>query len=159
MVQLIATPSNALADEPVSIRVIGLPPSQIVTIRATLKDEKENVFQSKAFYKANEAGEVDLEQASSLGGDYVGIHPMGLFWSLKPKKAFQRLIKRDVNSPFCVTLDLYDSVIIQDSVTIPPKASQIVQRWFIGPGVQREQIREGRVRGALFLPPGENNLC
>ncbi|XP_051017923.1 bile acid-CoA:amino acid N-acyltransferase [Acomys russatus] len=156
MFQLIATPSNALADEPVSIRAIGLPPSQMVTIKATLKDEKENLFQSKAFYKANEAGEVDLEQASSLGGDYVGVHPMGLFWSLKPKRAFQRLIKKDViNSPFCITLDLYDSVIIQDTVTTPPKASQIVQRWFAGPGVQREQIREGRVRGALFLPPGK----
>ncbi|MBZ3870780.1 Acyl-coenzyme A amino acid N-acyltransferase 2 [Sciurus carolinensis] len=31
----------------------------------------------------------------------------------------------------------------------------MVQRWFLGPGVQRKQIREGRVRGALFIPPGE----
>lgn len=155
MFQLIATPSNALADEPVSIRATGLPPSQIVTIKATLKDEKENLFQSKAFYQANEAGEVDLDQASALGGDYVGVHPMGLFWSLKPKRAFQRLIKKDMNSPFCITLDLYDSVCLADSVPTVPKASQIVQRWFAGPGVQREQIREGRVRGALFLPSGE----
>ncbi|XP_035294864.1 acyl-coenzyme A amino acid N-acyltransferase 2 [Cricetulus griseus] len=156
MIQVIATPSNALADEPVSIRATGLPPSQIVTIKATLKDEKENLFQSKAFYKANKAGEVDLERASALGGDYVGVHPMGLFWSLKPKKVFQRLLKKDVmNTPFLITLDLYDYVCLQDSATIKPKASQIVQRWFAGPGVQRKQIREGRVRGALFLPPGE----
>lgn len=156
MIQLIVTPSNALADEPVSIRATGLPPLQIVTIKATLKDEKEKLFQSKAFYKANEAGEVDLEQASALGGDYVGVHPMGLFWSLKPKRAFRRLMKKDVmNSPFCITLDLYDSVCLIDSATIRPKACQMVQRWFAGPGVQRKQIREGRVRGALFLPPGE----
>lgn len=156
MFQLIATPSNALADEPVSIRAIGLLPSQIVTIKATVKDEKDNLFQSIAFYKANEAGEVDLEQASALGGDYVGVHPMGLFWSLKPKRAFQRLIKKDVmNSPLCISLDLYDFIYLQDSVRIPPKASQIVQRWFVGPGVKREQIREGRIRGALFLPPGK----
>ncbi|XP_032764565.1 acyl-coenzyme A amino acid N-acyltransferase 2 [Rattus rattus] len=156
MLQLIATPSNALADEPVSIRAIGLPPSQIVTITATAKDEKENLFQSKAFYKANEAGEVDLEQASALGGDYVGVHPMGLFCCLKPKRAFQRLIKKDVmNSPLCICLDLYDSVCLLETVRIPPKASQIVHRWFAGPGVKREQIREGRVRGALFLPPGK----
>ncbi|XP_052031437.1 acyl-coenzyme A amino acid N-acyltransferase 2-like [Apodemus sylvaticus] len=156
MVQLIATPSNALADEPVSIRAIGLLPYQIVTIMATVKDEKDNLFQSKAFYKANEAGEVDLEQASALGGDYVGVHPMGLFWSLKPKKAFQRLIKKDVmNTPLCISLDLYDRVYLQDSVRIPPKDSQIVQRWFVSPGVKREQVREGRVRGALFLPPGK----
>lgn len=160
MFQLMVTPSNALADEPVSIRVTGLPPSQIVTLKATLKDEKGNLFQSRAFYKANETGEMDLEQAPALGGDYVGVHPMGLFWSLKPKRAFRRLIKKDVmNSPFCITLDLYDFVSLNDCAIIQPKASQIVQRWFSGPGVQRKQIREGRVRGVLFLPPGENNLC
>ncbi|KAL1776421.1 acyl-coenzyme A amino acid N-acyltransferase 2-like [Sigmodon hispidus] len=156
MIQLIVSPSNALADEPVSILATGLHPSQLVTIKATLKDEKENLFQSKAFYKANEAGEVDLEQASALGGDYVGIHPMGLFWSLKPKRTFQRLMKKDVmNSPFCITLDLYDSVCLENTTTIRPKASQVVQRWFAGPGIQRKQIRQGRIRGALFLPPGK----
>lgn len=156
MVQLIATPSNALADEPVSIRATGLPPSKIVTIKATVKDEQDNVFQSKGFYKANEAGEVDLEQTAALGGDYVGVHPMGLFLFLKPKKAFHRLIKKDVmNSPLCICLDLYDSVTLLETVTIPSIASQRVQRWFVGPGVKREQIQEGRVRGALFLPPGK----
>lgn len=95
-----------------------------------------------------------------MGGDYVGVHPMGLFCCLKPKRAFQRLIKKDVmNSPLCICLDLYDSVCWLETVRIPPKASQIVHRWFAGPGVKREQIREGRVRGALFLPPGENYLC
>ncbi|XP_050011914.1 acyl-coenzyme A amino acid N-acyltransferase 2-like [Alexandromys fortis] len=156
MIQLIVTPSNALADEPVSILATGLPPLQLVTIKATLKDEKGNLFQSRAFYRANEAGEVDLERAAALGGDYVGVHPMGLFWSLKPKRPFQRLMKKEVmNSPFCITLDLYDSVALEDSATIRPKASQIVQRWFVGTGVQRKEIREGRIRGALFLPPGE----
>uniref|UniRef100_A2AKK5-2 Isoform 2 of Acyl-coenzyme A amino acid N-acyltransferase 1 n=1 Tax=Mus musculus TaxID=10090 RepID=A2AKK5-2 len=156
MIKLIATPSNALVDEPVSIRATGLPPSQIVTIKATVKDENDNVFQSQAFYKTNEAGEVDLEKTPALGGDYVGVHPMGLFFSLKPKKAFHRLMKKDVmNSPFCICLDLYDSVNWLETVRIPSKASQRVQRWFVGPGVKREQIQEGRVRGALFLPPVE----
>lgn len=156
MIKLIATPSNALVDEPVSIRATGLPPSQIVTIKATVKDENDNVFQSQAFYKTNEAGEVDLEKTPALGGDYVGVHPMGLFFSLKPKKAFHRLMKKDVmNSPFCICLDLYDSVNWLETVRIPSKASQRVQRWFVGPGVKREQIQEGRVRGALFLPPGK----
>ncbi|XP_039078820.1 acyl-coenzyme A amino acid N-acyltransferase 2-like [Hyaena hyaena] len=156
MSQLTATPASALADEPVHIRVTGLTPLQIVTLTASLKDEKGYVFQSQAFYRANEVGELDLTEASSFGGDYVGVHPMGLFWSLKPKKAFRRLLKQDVmNSPFWVTLNVYDSVFLQVSTTDQPKASQMVQRWFSGPGVQRVQIREGRVRGALFLPPGE----
>uniref|UniRef100_A0A673U8X2 Bile acid-CoA:amino acid N-acyltransferase n=1 Tax=Suricata suricatta TaxID=37032 RepID=A0A673U8X2_SURSU len=155
-ITLTATPARALADEPVHIRATGLAPLQIVTLVASMKDEKGYVYQSKAFYRANEVGELDLTQAPSYGGDYVGVHPMGLFWSLKPKKPFRRLLKHDVmNSPFWVTLNLYDSVSLQVSTTDQPRASQMVQRWFSGPGVQRVQIREGRVRGALFLPPGD----
>ncbi|XP_044121185.1 acyl-coenzyme A amino acid N-acyltransferase 2-like isoform X2 [Neovison vison] len=156
MFQLTATPASALADEPVHIRVTGLPPLQLVTLTASLKDEKGNVFRSKAFYKTNEVGELDLMKAPAFGGDYVGVHPMGLFWSLKCQKAFRRLLKQDVmNSPFWVTLNLYDTVGLQDFSTEEPIASQVVQRWFSAPGVQRVQVREGRVRGALFLPPGE----
>ncbi|XP_014637516.1 PREDICTED: bile acid-CoA:amino acid N-acyltransferase [Ceratotherium simum simum] len=156
MIQLTATPASALMDEPVHIRVTGLPPLQIVTLMASLKDEMGNVYRSKAFFKANEAGELDLEQDPACGGDYVGVHPMGLFWSMKSERPFCRLVKRDVmNSPVWVTLDLYDSVCFQGSVTLQPRARQTLQRWFSVPEVQRVQIREGRVRGALFLPPGE----
>lgn len=155
MSQLTATPASALSDEPVHIRATGLPPLQLVTLAATLKDEKGHRYQSKAFYRADEAGELDLRQAPSLGGDYVGVHPMGLFWSLKPERPFGRLLKRDMSTPFLVTLDLYDSVCVQDPASAQPLASQVVQRWFHRPGTQRVPIREGRVRGALFLPPGE----
>lgn len=156
MFQLTATPASALADEPVHIRATGLPPLQLVTLTASLKDEKGKLYRSKAFYRSNEAGELDLQQAPSFGGDYVGVHPMGLFWSLKPETVFGRLLKRDVmNSPFLVTLDLYDSVCFYDSALVKPRVSQVVQRWYSCPGTQRIQIREGRVRGALFLPPGE----
>ncbi|XP_006886948.1 PREDICTED: acyl-coenzyme A amino acid N-acyltransferase 2-like [Elephantulus edwardii] len=156
MCQLTATPASALADEPVHIYATGLPPSQMVTLKASLQDEKGNLFQARAFYRANEAGKVDLEQEPALGGDYVGVHPMGLFWSLKPKRPFRRLLKRDVmNSPFWITLELYDSVCFQDSDAAPPRARQTVQRWYSRSGMIRMQIREGRVRGALFLPPGE----
>lgn len=128
-------------------------------LKASLKDEKGNLFQSKAYYRANEAGELDLQQSPSLGGDYVGVHPMGLFWSLKPEKSFKRLLKQDVmNSPFWVTLDLCDSVSLDESAMSQPRASQKVQRWFSVPGMQRLQVREGRVRGALFLPPGMTKL-
>lgn len=156
MFQLTATPASALADEPVHIRVMGLAPLQVVTLMASLKDEKGNLFQSRAFYRANEAGELDLEQDPALGGDFVGVHPMGLFWSLKPEKPFGGLLKLEVmNSPFWITLDLYDSVYLQKSGVVQPRASLELQRWFSSPGVQRLMIREGRVRGALFLPPGE----
>lgn len=157
MIQLTATPASTLVDDPVHIRATGLPPFQIVILQATLEDEKGNLFHSQAYYKASEAGEVDLECAPSLGGDYVGVHPMGLFWSLKPEKFLTKLVKRDVmNSPFLVQIKLYDSNLpLAQIATTAPKVSVTLERWYTAPGVTRIQVHEGRLRGVLFLPPGE----
>ncbi|CAM2114679.1 unnamed protein product [Caretta caretta] len=156
MIRLTVTPKIALADEPLKIQVSGLPPSQLVTLQASLTDEKGVLFCSKAFYWSDKAGEVDLERAAATGGDYTGVQPMGLFQCLKPEKLFHRLMKRDVmQSPFRVRLDVFNSYHMLSSPHNQPAASQTVERWYVAPGVQRVQIRGSRVRGALFLPPGE----
>ncbi|XP_008850131.1 bile acid-CoA:amino acid N-acyltransferase-like [Nannospalax galili] len=157
MAQLTAAPLSALVDEPVHIQVTGLTPFQVVCLQASLKDEKGNLFESQAFYKANEVGEVDLERDASVGGDYVGVHPMGLLWSLKPEKLLTRLAKRDVmNSPFQVQVKVCDPYFpIKNVVPGAPKDSLTLERWYVAPGVTRIQVKEGRLRGALFLPPGE----
>ncbi|XP_066218930.1 bile acid-CoA:amino acid N-acyltransferase-like [Saccopteryx leptura] len=109
---------------------------------------------------ANESGEVDLEHASSLGGDYLGVHPIGLFWSLKAENVGNKLSKKDVmNSPLYVTLKLYDSDFdIYLKPSIPPKYSLTVERWFAAPGVSRVRVAEGHIQRSLFLPPGEDHL-
>uniref|UniRef100_A0A452UA46 Bile acid-CoA:amino acid N-acyltransferase-like n=1 Tax=Ursus maritimus TaxID=29073 RepID=A0A452UA46_URSMA len=146
MAQLTATPASALIDEPVHIRATGLPPFQIVLLRASLEDEKGNLFHSQAYYKASEVGEVDLERDPSLGGDYVGVHPMGLFWSLKPEKLLTKLSKRDVmNSPLLVQIKLCDSnLLLTHIATTAPKVSLTLERWYRAL--------------ALFLPPGEGRF-
>lgn len=156
MAKLTAVPLSALADEPVHIRVTGLAPFQVVCLQASLKDEKGVLFRSQAFYRASEVGEVDLERDSSLGGDYVGVHPMGLFWSLKPEKPLSRLLKRDVNIPHRLHIKLCHPYFpVQGVVVSPPLDSLILERWYMAPGVTRIQVKEGRIRGALFLPSGE----
>lgn len=155
MVQLTVTPESALADVPVWIRASGLKPFQKVTLYLWLTDEKGVKFESRAFYKANEAGEVDLKEAQAMGGDYSGVWPMGLFCTMKPEKMFHRLIKLDVmGSPFHVHINLFNSCVFMPSSETIPLAACVVERWYKVPGVKRFQIKEGRVRGALFLPPG-----
>ncbi|XP_044281803.1 acyl-coenzyme A amino acid N-acyltransferase 2-like isoform X2 [Varanus komodoensis] len=155
MAQLTATPRSALADTPVSISASGLAPSQPVTLQALLTDEKGVKFEAVAFYQANEAGVVDLEQASALGGNYVGVWPMGLFCTLKPEKMFHRLLKRDViNSPFHVQINLFSSFELNPPPAMAPVATCTVERWYAAPGIERFPIKTGRVRGTLFLPAG-----
>uniref|UniRef100_A0A6I8QMZ8 Bile acid-CoA:amino acid N-acyltransferase n=1 Tax=Xenopus tropicalis TaxID=8364 RepID=A0A6I8QMZ8_XENTR len=156
MIGLAATPEVSLADEPVRIRAWGLPPQTAITLRAWVRDEKGDIFHSRAFYQTDTEGKVDLEQSEATGGDFRGIYPMGLFWALKPTTPYRRLIKWDVmGSPFLVHLELYPSVLLVPSEDHLPAVTTVVERWYVAPGVQRLQVRDGRVRGALFLPPGE----
>ncbi|XP_059956449.1 bile acid-CoA:amino acid N-acyltransferase-like, partial [Mesoplodon densirostris] len=158
-IQLTATPASALVL--MSQRIAkDLTPFQIVLLWTSLEDEKENLFHSQAYSRANEVGEVDLEHTSSLGGDYVGVHPMGLLWSLKPEKILTKLLKRDVmNNPLQVQLKLYDSDVMVTHITITtPKVSPTLERWYVAPGVTRIQVKKGRLRGALLLPPGEGHF-
>ncbi|XP_061488628.1 bile acid-CoA:amino acid N-acyltransferase isoform X1 [Rhineura floridana] len=155
MVKLTATPKSSLVDEPVKICITDLEPSHLVTVQASLTDEKGVLFQARAFYWADQNGEVDLERDAATGGDYSGVHPMGLFWFLKPEKPFARLMKRDVmNTPYVVCLDVFGHQMLLPSQE-QPIASQTVERWYASPGVQRVPIRHGRIRGALFLPAGQ----
>uniref|UniRef100_A0A4X1VHE3 Bile acid-CoA:amino acid N-acyltransferase n=1 Tax=Sus scrofa TaxID=9823 RepID=A0A4X1VHE3_PIG len=160
MIQLTATPLSALDDEPMHIRFTGLTPFQIVFLQASLEDERRNMFHSYVYYKANEVGEVNLKQAASLGGDYVGVQPMGLFWSLKSEKVGIKLFKRDVmNSPFQVQLKLCDpAVLLTHIVSIPPIVCLTLERWYVAPCVTRTQGKEGHIRGVLFIPPGEGHF-
>ncbi|NWW98803.1 ACNT1 acyltransferase, partial [Caloenas nicobarica] len=154
MVELTVTPRSSLADRPVQVHVRGLSPSQLVTLRAWLADEQGDIFQSRAFFRADGAGEVDPGCHPALGGSYTGVWPMGLLWFLQPDTLFRRLVKRDVvGSPFLLHLEVFDGLCLVTSAQDQLLASCEAERWYMGPGVQRVAIREGRVRGALFLPP------
>ncbi|VCW50078.1 unnamed protein product, partial [Gulo gulo] len=72
-------------------------------------------------------------------------------WALEPEKPLVRLVKRNVQTPFAVELEVLDGH--------EPDAEHILgravhERHFLRPGVRREPVRAGRVRATLFLPPG-----
>nr|XP_023483843.1 LOW QUALITY PROTEIN: acyl-coenzyme A thioesterase 4 [Equus caballus] len=146
---------RCLWDEPVRIAVRGLAPGQPVTLRASLRDEKGALFRAHARYRADATGLLDLERAPALGGSFAGLEPMGLLWALEPDKPLWRFLKRDVQTPFAVQLEVLDGH--------EPEAGRLLgravhERAFLGPGVRREPVRAGRVRGTLFLPPGPGSF-
>ncbi|XP_040831262.1 acyl-coenzyme A thioesterase 2, mitochondrial-like isoform X3 [Ochotona curzoniae] len=138
-------------DEPLRIAVRGLAPEQPVTLRSALSDEKSALFRAHARYCADARGELDLERAPALGGSFAGLEPMGLLWSMEPEKRFWRLIKRDVQTPFVVELEVLDG---HDPEPERVLTRAVLERHFLPPGVRREAVRAGRVRATLFLPPG-----
>ncbi|NXS64234.1 ACOT1 thioesterase, partial [Brachypteracias leptosomus] len=141
---------RCLFDDPIQIRVAGLQPEQEVTLRASLVDESGELFQAHAHYRAGSSGELDLSRAPALGGSYSGVEPMGLLWSLQSRAPYKRLAKRNVLTPFRVDLEVFEGH--GDMSCLLGKCTN--ERWFLGEGVKRISVREGRLRATLFLPPG-----
>ncbi|MBZ3888207.1 Acyl-coenzyme A thioesterase 2, mitochondrial [Sciurus carolinensis] len=138
-------------DQPVRIAVRGLVPEQPVTLRASLRDEKGALFRAHARYRADAGGELDLARVPALGGSFAGLEPMGLIWAMEPDKQYWRLLKRDVQTPFVVELEVLDGHEPDGGRLL---ARALHERHFMRPGVRRVPVREGRVRATLFLPPG-----
>ncbi|NWT70623.1 ACOT2 thioesterase, partial [Prunella himalayana] len=155
---LAVSPAAGPADERVETRVAGLSPGQQVTLRAVAADDRGCLFQSCAHYRADSRGELHLGTDASHGGDYTGVEPMGLFWSLAPagmERPYQRLVPRNTSAPMKVEVLVHEGHSPPGSMPGPVVAKAEVQRLFTAPGVRRIRLKEGVVRGSLFLPPGD----
>ena len=151
-------PASSLIDDKVRIFVSKLEPKQTVTLEAKIVGDKGEVFVSHAHYIADKDGKVDVSRDSSLGGSYSGVEPMGLLWSMKPapgQRKGLRLLKRDVTKPYNVVLNSFDGHVTPHKGRLQPLSSGTFQKWYMANGVKRIPVKEGRIRGALFIPPGD----
>ncbi|MED6236852.1 hypothetical protein ATANTOWER_015149 [Ataeniobius toweri] len=140
--------ARCLFDESVQVKVAGMRPRQVVTMRATSTDEKGVVFSSTATYRANNSGDIDLIRDASLSGSYVGVEPMGLLWSMRPNVPHKRFQKTNSLNPYVVKFSVHE----EEGKML---AEATNQRYLMGDGVSRVPVKEGNIRGVLFTPPGE----
>ncbi|XP_055496768.1 acyl-coenzyme A thioesterase 5-like [Leucoraja erinacea] len=157
------TPCKSLADEDVCIRVAGLSRHQEVTLRAHALDEREQIFDSYAHYRADSHGLLDITHSPSLGGDYLGVVPMGLLWTLSPatmEMPYQKLrpYTNLIGMPMRIDLFLHSGHSQTRVVPGQILAKQTIERWYSKPGVRWIKLREGSIRGSLFLPPGDGQF-
>ena len=151
-------PTSSLIDKITKITVSRLKPLQNITLGAQLVGENGEVFESHAHYIADKYGEVDVCRDSSLGGSYSGVSPMGLLWSMKPAPGQRkgiRLMKSDVTKPYNIVLNSFDDHVTPKESSLQPLSSVTFQKWYMAEGVKRIPVREGRIRGTLFIPPGD----
>lgn len=134
------------------MKVEGLVPHKPVELRSRLVDDRGVTFKASALYKADETGQVDVCCDPSLRGSYTGVEPMGLFWSLAPETPHSKLTKKDVLSPTFVEIQ------VLNEETGDVLASETNERGFMIEGMKRIPVKEGRIRGVLFVPPGSLSL-
>ena len=156
---LILRPKFSLVDKITKINVARLKPLQKITLTAKVVGDKGEVFESHAHYIADKDGKVDVCRNSSLGGSYSGVEPMGLLWSMKQapgQRKGLRLMKKDVTKPYNVEIKCFDDhIICPIETSLEPLSSATFHKSYVADGVKRIPVREGRIRGSLFIPPGD----
>ena len=145
--QLLPGP-RSFFDEAVQVKVEGLAPQQQVELRSRLTDHKGVVFKASSVYIADATGQVDVCTSPSLSGTYTGVEPMGLFWSMVPETPHRKMFIKTASSPILVNIDALSN-------TGEVLASETSERQFMIEGMRRIPLKEDKVRGVLFLPPGK----
>src|SRR4051812_45533723 len=82
-VQLTVTPAHARLDEPVAIRVDGLPAGERATLTASAVDTFRVTWFSRTTFVASSTGVVDTRQRP-VSGSYDDVDPMGVIDRMKP---------------------------------------------------------------------------
>lgn len=159
----ISTPATAcpLAHD-LAVTVEDLPPCTEIELRAGLTDEAGVEWHSRGRFVSDAAGRVDSAAQASVGGTYCGVDPGGLFWSVEPAGGRDAWLKRLADGaplPLAPAIDpLADSAYaISAHWTSGQREAAVsggitVTRQRLAPDVTRETVRNGRLRGELFLP-------
>jgi len=151
---LVVTPTSALLDEPVAIRLVGLMPGERATLRAR-SDVAGQLRDATATFSADATGTIDPATQAPESGTYTGIDPAGLFWSgIDPYAAVGAtgtptaertgpIAYAYGTSPIPVTL----------GATVAGRAvgGATLTRLVVTPGVARRAVGDG-LAGTLFTP-------
>jgi dienelactone hydrolase len=141
------TPGRALLDETIVIRALGLQPNERIAIRSELTDGAGVRWSAQAEFVADAQGIADVSRQATVAGSYKGVSAMGLIWSMMPAAKNVSAYQPPPNlGPQTVEFQL-----MRKGQKIA--GAQFVQA-SVGEGVRRIPVREGDLRGVLFVPAG-----
>ncbi len=109
---------------------------------------------------------VDLDIAASQEGSYIGVDPMGLVLCMKSllddpdyeKCAFHQRRYENPLKSIKIQFALYSDHIDSLKVSCEPLATESVKRVLKSKDVNRFEVRQGRIRGVLFVPKRDTVL-
>ncbi|XP_054631632.1 peroxisomal succinyl-coenzyme A thioesterase-like isoform X2 [Dunckerocampus dactyliophorus] len=156
-VKLSVHPSRGLVDEKFVIVVQSAPPGIQLTVHAFHRCEDGHGWEAFAHYVSDASGSVNVLQDASMGGTYSGVEQMGLLWSLRPvpgSKPGLRLRKMNVQTPMEFTISVHRGYRTEGFLDQVALASQVVERWYMAPGVRRIPVTKDGLSATLFLPSG-----
>ena len=155
------TPEQTLSHEKVKIFIEQTLPEHPYTLHLNAFNGLKLNTDSVVHFQSNSNGTIDLEVDKPLVSSpnlySKVIDSMGMFRIMRFRPGYDvRYWNTDVFSPLTCTLNLHEGH-LKDVLQCKPVASKIFTRSFVKKGVRREVIREGRIKGTLFLPPAKND--
>ncbi|OWF36221.1 acyl-coenzyme A amino acid N-acyltransferase 1-like isoform X2 [Mizuhopecten yessoensis] len=159
-VRITAVPDDVLVDERFAVHVKGLNQGDDVTIQANICHDKDVLFTSAGCFRADESGCVDVTKHESVSGNYTGVDAMGLIWSMERAPGQSPGLRpgtKDVSTPELVSLAVFKGHHTMEEISEKspqPLSITDVQRWYKAREVEVIEVKQGSVRGRLFVPPG-----
>ena len=147
---LSVSPASSLLDQEVRVAGWELEPGSQVRLETRLEDREQGFdFKSVCDYQTDSRGEFSTaSQAPLPGSDYQGLHSSGPLWSLQASPGSRPRLWPD---------DIRRSLQYQLSLSCPESgeilATARAEKYFLTQAVRRVVVRQGQLRGVLFLPP------
>ena len=149
-VSLDISPKFSLMDEEVTISAKNLIPKSLVKLETRLaKFDERFCFVSSNLYEVGDHGSISTGSEAPLPtSSYQGCHRSGPLWSVQSLPGHKpRLWPQNIEDPLTYELTLIDAA----SDEVLARGSAV--KSFVAAGVRRVEVREGPLRGVLFLPP------
>ncbi|MBV9132197.1 MAG: acyl-CoA thioesterase/BAAT N-terminal domain-containing protein, partial [Chloroflexi bacterium] len=148
MIEIHVEPQRGMVDEPLAIRLTGLRPGDLVTLRASQTDDLARTWRAHAIFIANSSGEVEVREQAPQSGTYADADAMGLIWSmaLDADEPNQGPFFRQQPTPLPVELvaEIDGAAVVRTTA----------ERLYVADGVERIPVRDEGLVGTLFVPPG-----
>jgi hypothetical protein len=143
--EIVLESPRALVDDVVGVRIPGLAPDTEVELRARTSDEEGTAWSSRALFRCDGSGTVDLAATAPVAGSWKGADPMAFIWSmaLEPDAPRQRYVQTEL-APARVTLEA--------SAGGAAVARAEIERVFVAPDVERTDVREQGLVATLYQP-------
>ena len=88
---------------------------------------------------------------------------MGIFWSMIQAPGQMkgiRMMKKNVDTPLSALVTCYIGHMTMENIRasqVEPMISHVIERWYKSPDVTYREVADGRLRGRLYLPPGNHS--
>jgi fermentation-respiration switch protein FrsA (DUF1100 family) len=146
MTDITVTPGDDLIDVPRRIALSGARAGALLELRTQTVRGGGAVWTSRAVFRADDHGVIDLSRDAPIEGDYSDVSPMGFIWSQAPVEAGKReVFPADVPDALTTRIEVTD-----DNGHL--LATTVLTQRLMAPGVQRRDMRADGCVGTLFLP-------